>query len=367
MTDVNGVGDPNRIQRDTDYRHADPPAVRKVVTPLPVPPEDASAASFGPLSAPRRTSVATQHAAFVEPAGPMTPSEIQIRMDTFRDAATARFRVEGQDVRVAIAFRMTVDIGAERPIPATATGWLAQERIVQANEGQLQAATAKVGLRGEVGRLHEGRATPEIIRRVTQALIDEGHLPPASAAAPTLELRIRQLMFDHGIGMDCASYTRQSFLASRGERRGQTKLAPIENEDLSRLEKKGFAQVAIGDARPGDIVSFESLNPKEPGHRTIVYEAREATPEELKALRTVLGFGIGRVTLLMLDSSWGSSETFDHGGVERRAFWYCQDTKMWASRDTAPDAKAAFEVRPEEDLYPGHRLIGAFRPSQEAR
>jgi hypothetical protein len=369
MTDgINGVTESNRVRRDeTDFTHTDPAPARKTVTSLPVPPDGAAAASFGPLSAPTKSVAHSKGVTYIEPDRAPSPTDVQMRMDRFREAATPTFRAEGHDVTVPIAFRMTVDPDWVRHQPLSAGGYAAQERIVQNNDRELRAAAAKLGLLAEVPRLHQGRATPEVVRRVTQELIDQGRLPDACPGAPTLQLRIRMMMCDHGIGMDCAGYTGQTFLASRGLHRAQTKLGPIDQENLSNLEGKGFASVPIGRALPGDLVSFESLKRGQPGHRAIVYDHRDATHEELKALRLLPGFGRGRITVLVLDSSWGSGSAFAAGGVQRRTFWHSEESGRWAERSVAGDAPAAFAVRERDELYADHRLVGAYRHRQETQ
>jgi hypothetical protein len=364
MTD--GI-DPTRLRRDSDYVHTDPPPVRKTVTSLPVPPDGAAAASFGPLYGPTKSVAHSKGVTYIEPDQAPSPTDVQMRMDRFREAATPTFRAEGRDVTVPIAFRMTVDPDWVRSQPLSAGGYAAQERIVQNKEGELRAAAAKLGLLADVPRLHQGRANPEVVRRVTQELIDQGHLPDACPGAPTLQLRIRMMMCDHGIGMDCAGCTGQTFLASRGLHRGQTKLGPIDQENLSNLEGKGFTSVPIGRALPGDIVSFESLELGQPGHRAMVYDHRDATPEELEALRRQPGFGSGRITVLVLDSSWGSGSSFAAGGVQRRTFWHSEESGRWAERSVEGKAPAAFAVREGDELYADHRLVGAYRPSRETR
>jgi hypothetical protein len=369
MTDgINGVTEANRVRRDeTDFTHADPAPARKTVTSLPVPPDGAASASFGPLSGPTKSVAHSKRVTYIEPDQALSPTDVQMRMDRFREAATPTFRAEGRNVTVPLAFRMTVDPDWVRRQPLSTGGYAAQERIVQNNERELRAAAAKLGLLAEVPRIHEGRANPEVVRRVTQELIDEGRLPDACPGAPTLQLRIRMMMCDHGIGMDCAGYTGQTFLASRGLHRAQTKLGPIDQENLSNLEGKGFASVPIGRALPGDLVSFESLELGQPGHRAIVYDRRDATPEELEALRQQPGFGSGRITVLVLDSSWGSGSAFAAGGVQRRTFWHSEESGRWAERNTQGDAPAVFAVRGEDELYSDHRLVGVSRPSRETK
>lgn len=360
MTD--GI-DPTRPRRDTDFLHFDPPPVQKAVSrPFPDP-AALPDASFGPL--PRvRTDVSVQRA-----AGEKTP--IQVGLDRFLERATPKYLVDGKSVPVPIPFRMTV-----KPELASGSRWGTQEEDVKRNEKELQAAAATVGLGDarHLGLFRSGRATPEDVRKVTQALIDRGRLPP-SKGFPGPESRVRKMMFDYGLGIDCASYTQQAYLASRGLRREQTQLnAKMSDEDLTNLAREGFRKVAIDAARPGDILVLDPPpRSREPGHTLMVYDRREATTEEIADLRSAPGFEPGHVTAYVLDSSYGSGGTFDRGGVMRQVWYRNDDKKNWARRDVGTPSK--FEVWQADQSDPdqpldrpydgGHTIRGVYRPAGE--
>jgi hypothetical protein len=362
MTEVNGATDPNRINRDKGdvVTHPDRPPAQKVLTPLPVPPEGAASASFGPL--PRvRTDVPRARVAAVEMHSAESPSDIQMRMDAFLKSATPTYRVEGQDVPVPIPFRMTVVKGD------STNPWTLQERVVEAKMGELRAAATSVRLGDEdhLNRLRCGRCSPDEIRRVTQALIDRGCLPASSPETRDVPSRVRKMMFDHGIGIDCASFTQQDFLASRGLRRSESRLAPeIMNENLTHLSHEGFTRIDIDHAGPGDIVVLRAAQRDVPGHTLLLYDRRDATPEEVAVLRREARFGTGHVTAFVLDSSWGSEANSDTGGVQRQTWWHDEETDQWAQVST-DTAGRAFDIWPK--LYRDHEIIGAYRPSQEAQ
>ncbi|HEX8791014.1 MAG TPA: hypothetical protein VF765_08670 [Polyangiaceae bacterium] len=321
------------------------------------------------------------------PEEPSLRSDIQVRLDAFRERATPVFTVEGTDVAVRIPFRMTVSSEwASDPRNAT-NAWVVQEHIVRTNESELeQAASAARLTPGDVQRLHEGRATPEQIRAVTQALIDAGHLPPRSGDAPDLQKRVEKMMADHGIGLDCAGYSQQAFLASRGLSRSATGLNPkIENENLSNLSGKGFARVSLVDARPGDLFILSPVKTGEAGHTMIVYDRREATPGEVGELRQQRGFEKGRIQAYVVDSSFGSDGRFDAGGVMRQVWYRNEETKTWARRIETLDpngrtADEGFQVWPRggqplaervygrsEDPSGCHAIEGLYRPRGELR
>jgi len=372
--------DPTRVYEDRpECKHFDPPAVAKAPTPLPPNLPDAS---FGPLPKPMRMDISSVRRA--APDAPPPRSDIQVRLDEFLERATPRFTAEGKDVAVRIPFRMTMDAGAVNDPRNAGNAWVIQERTVQANERELtDAANAAKLSADDINRLHEGRATPEQIRAVTQALIDGGHLPPSSPHAPDLPMRIRQMMYDHGIGLDCAGFVQQDHLASRGLTRRDTGLDPnIGLENLANLQGKGFARVPVGDARSGDLFILDPPGRGEVGHTMMVYDHRDATAEELAELRKQPGFASGRVTAYVLDSSYGSETHFDVGGVMRQIWWRDEETKTWARKteDIDPDGRKIddrFEVwaaegkPPAERVYgpDGHRhsIDGVYRPRGETR
>jgi len=309
---------------------------------------------------------------------------MQVRLDKFLERATPWFTAEGKDVAVRIPFRMTMNAEAVNDPRRAGDAWVVQERTVRANEPELIAAARAAGLsKDDVSRLHEGRATPEQIRAVTQALIDAGHLPGSSRDAPDLPARIKKMMFDHGIGLDCAGFVQQDFLASRGMARQATGLErDIANENLANLRHKGFARVLLTDARPGDLFILNPPGRGEVGHTMMVYDRRDATKDELAELRKQPGFASGRVTAYVLDSSYGSNAQFDVGGVMRQVWWRDEDTGTWARKmeELDPDGSKLderFEVwlpkeKPlVEQVYgpDGHRhsIDGMYRPRGETR
>jgi hypothetical protein len=368
--------DPTRAYENrTECLHERPPAARKAAPPPPpMPPEGLPDASFGPLPKPLRTD--TSRVRTVAPSYSPPRSDLQMRLDAFRERATPVLSAEGKLVAVRIPFRMTVDPRVVDDPAYRDSRWAAQERIVRAKEPELKDAAHAAGLSDDdVRRLHEGRATPEQVARVTQAIIDAGHLPRRSPEAPNLEMRIRKMMHDHGVGLDCAGYTQQAYLASRGLARGATGLDPnIEKENLANLSGKGFARVSLADARAGDILVLGSPKRGEAGHTLLVNDHRDATPEEEADLRKQPGFGSGRITAYVLDSSYGSDARFDVGGVMQQIWW--RDEKgTWArkTKTTEPDGRKVadgFDVWPRdkgtEKPY-GHPIEGVYRPRGELR
>jgi hypothetical protein len=280
--------------------------------------------------------------------------EIQNRLDAFRAQATPTYHTQWGDVQVATPFRLP-----RYPVTPKA-------------QKELDRACSLLKMsRSEVVVLQLGRGTPAQIQRVTQALIDGGALAPDGGS---LDDRVRRMMSDHGIGMDCAAYVGQGFAASRGVDRAHSQLGTVrfDLDDLSNLQKRDFVQVGIEAARTGDIVALGPPAEREPGHRAIVYAARDATDADRQFLRIraahreaqdeegalVQLAGSGTLRVLVVDSCWGSGQDPLVGGVERRMWWHDPLTGMWASTNASGT--------PATGKTPYHHPVeGAYRPRNE--
>jgi hypothetical protein len=262
---------------------------------------------------------------------------IRQRLDAFMASAQPTFQTSEGDARVSLPFRMRVGtIRADDPSPA-AQNYATVESRVRRNDATVRSAAAKVGMSSvDIDDVLVGRGTPAQVREVAQELIREGRLPPPDPQS-TLGQRVRQMMVDHGLGMDCASYAQKAFLASRELSRGQTKLDPkITNENLANLGRKGFRQVPTDEARPGDLFLLRPPDPGDPGsvgHTTIVRDCCLASPQQIADYRregAPAAFGKGDVTVFTVDSSWGSGGQAQLGGVGRRTWLHDQVSGQWA-------------------------------------
>jgi hypothetical protein len=274
----------------------------------------------------------------------------QAALDRFRAAATPTLRTPQGPVTVSIGFRMADDETHEHA------------KLVGGNLRALDRASGAAGVSAPDEYLASvGRASPEVVARLTQALIDQGRLPPGDPA--TLRDRVRQMMYDHGIGMDCAGYVRQALTAIRGSAWTHAHLKRrIGDDDLANLGQEGFRRVREGDLRAGDVIALAKRpeeGPRAVGHRVIVFEQHMATDAELDSLRsqTLAALTPGRVRVITVDSSWGSSGQAPDGGVDRRAWWHDEATGQWYWLD---DRRAL-----QSDARPyGHPLDGMYRPPE---
>jgi cell wall-associated NlpC family hydrolase len=311
----------------------------------------ATFSSSSPNASPMVQALATLHRA--------RDAQVQQRLDVFRTQAIAAYHTPSGDVRVAPPFR----IGGQPIAPD--------------NQRFVAEAGHRLGLSdADVARLLTGRGTPEQVQAVTQALIDAGRLPPASDSAPSIGARIRLMMYQHGVGFDCAGYVAQAFLASRSVDRPHSQLRDLapENDQLCDLQSRGFVRVDLDATRPGDVIVLGKSPADSYGHRVIVYAARDATLDDRATLlRLVLEHrpkmdpqrdllkrlaGSASLRVLVVDSSWGNNGDPQRGGVERKIWWHSQATGQWAGTD--PNGAPVMTDGPYN-----HPVEGAYRPQGE--
>jgi hypothetical protein len=296
---------------------------------------------------------------------------VQKRMDQFFARATPTYRLpagDGKAIEVAVAtpFRMPAK-AAVRPgeTDETTLRYAAQEDRVGKHATELAVIAGKVGLRpAELGAIEVGRGTPGQVQALTQALIDANKLPPPVEGEPSA-LRVRRMMCDYGIGFDCAGYVQQAFVAARGITRAQAGLAPdMTDEDLSHLSPTRFSRVPVEEARAGDVLALgPPPGSHEVGHRLLVFDRHDASPEEIaRYCRAGTSLDGSHLTVLSVDSSFGSSALPEKGGVQRQTWLY--DGKSWG---TVIPAKAENgrsipeRVAVHDQPYDGqHRLLGVY-------
>lgn len=287
------------------------------------------------------------------PAGPSprVAAAIQTRLDAFLAAATPTYHTPEGDVSVAAPFRIR-------------RGFTVHEAdVVQPNQSVLHAVAKSIGMtEGEITVIQAGRATPAQIRRLTQGLVDSGKLPlPGKDTPAPLAGRLRQMMFDFGIGLDCAGYVRQAFVASHPDVSGVSLRAPV-NESLSGLAARGFFRLPLSQARTGDIIVLNPPSPREYGHTLIVHDARPATLADREQLKDLAQTddkvrriqGSDRLSVLVVDSSWGSWGSALRGGASRQTWFQDARSGQWLGvhdKERSPIVGS---------LY-GHTVEGVYR------
>ena len=259
------------------------------------------------------------------------------RLDAFLQKACATYVVDGKSVTVAAPFRMIPGYTFDPKDPKT-DEYLDQARFAATARQDLFALASKAGVsRNDVERALYGRAEPEVLRKLTQALIDAGKMP---AEAGTPEQRIRRMQFHYGLGFDCAGYTKMAFAAARGVRPEDLPhgLADF-RENLDQLGMKGFAKTTWAQAEPGDIVALGVPDQDRVGHRAILSRARgldDADRARLHQLDNAISgspatamLASRNVRVFEVDSSWGCGGDAARGGVSRETWYLDATSNTW--------------------------------------
>jgi len=279
----------------------------------------------------------------------------QERLDTFRAQAQGPYAIAAYNIAVPPHFRMNGG---------------ANTASVQAHHAELVQVARRHGCLDAVGPVTMGRGTSQQVVRLTSALISEGNLPEGTPAE--FRHNLHKLMWEFGIGMDCAGYVQQAFLETRSPKtRADFGLnADILNENLAGLgQNSHFSEVEFLHARPGDLFTLRSRAPGEVGHAVIVYSHQIADAKKAEELKERFGpasasaFQGGPVHVYELDSSWGAGQGHDSGGVRRDVWLYNESTKDWAYVDARLAREQAFHVDPGGPC--GEAIDGVYRPKGE--
>jgi hypothetical protein len=283
-----------------------------------------------------------------------SPAVIQARLDAFKTRTVGPYLAEGRIIAAPPQFRMT---HGYNEVTSVGRGSSRRQKELFENQKELfkVADKARIAL-GDVGLSRAGRGSPEQLRRVTQALIDAGRLPAGPPS--TLSDRIRQMQWDHGIGLDCAGYVYGAFIATRHATPATYGLKAVENENFTGLaQNRHFRRVDPTEARPGDIFT---LTARPVGHNAIVY-SHEIVQDPRRREALYARFGTrpaenfmkseGRVHVFEVDSSWGAEDGQPFGGVRRETWFYAEGST--ASDDQGPLKWAQINVRGQQTLLDG--------------
>ncbi len=249
----------------------------------------------------------------------------EARLDELRDDFSGPYTVEGSTITARPMFRMNGG---------------ANEASARTHASELRRIAARIGVSPEMIRL--GQGNPRDLVRVTQALIDQGHLPPPPGA---LDARIRRMQWTWGIGVDCAGYTYKAVVAASGASPRALGLRALGMESFRSLDRNAaFVKIAPSSARPGDVITLDPLPPETVGHNVIV---RSHTTN-------------GTRHVIEVDSSWGAgADGADYGGFRRDTWIFDASTRLW----TWTDPHVSPPVARSSLLGPaGERFHGCYRP-----
>jgi hypothetical protein len=267
---------------------------------------------------------------------------IQRKLDAVRDAFSGPYVVAGAVVSARPMFRMTT------------------HEVAPAMARAVDTLGARAGVRAPFeSRVGQGR--PQDLVKITQALIDDGRLP---AGPGDLAARIRRMQWDHGIGVDCAGYSKQALAASAAHAPKMHAAGMESFRDVDRGRDGTFAKVAFEKARPGDLITLDSAEPGGWGHNVVVYS--HVTADAAKkamlcglvrdpALADFLS-SPGPHHVFEVDSSWGAgTEGAECGGYRRDTWLYDASTKTWGSLvpGVSPPSFVTSASGPADDVFHG--------------
>lgn len=342
-----------REQRDLDPPRADAPRVRtdvdlqRAYARLPDSPEYAAfLRNVG--QEPLRPEIDRAERVEQKAIG-KTDAEVRARLDAFRSTFAGPYVIDGKTVTARPMFRMNGGFNDEQ---------------TKSRSAELAAICARAHLPPSAAfNCSMGRPTPEQLVKVTQALIDAGKLPPGTD--DSVELRIRQMQWSWGIGVDCAGYTEQAARAARGAKAAP----PTHGDAFSGMKQDPRVQkIAVPDIRPGDVIHLDPARPRDVGHNVVVYDHRVAGYDERAAIAgrdadaAQFMKGPGPFHMLEVDSSWGADDGRDYGGMRRDTWIYDEGTKQWGYFAHGSGGFHASERGPH-----GEPFAGAFRPKAGAR
>ncbi|HSY22964.1 MAG TPA: hypothetical protein VK841_12650 [Polyangiaceae bacterium] len=280
-------------------------------------------------------------------------------LDDFLQSMTPEFRTPEGPALVPVTFQMTTNYSNQPRLETISSD---PRMKVAMNDAHIPE--------GRFYRILQGRGTASEVRALTQALIDRNGLPPGPGSVAE---RVREVMFAHHIGVDCADYTQLAFLFATGLSRNKAGFR--EDEDLSILPRSpAYRRIECENVRPGDICVLGPPPKEEVGHRVIVYGQHLATDGEMDDLHSMGAHAATFATrqpirVFQVDSSWGcavldptappSSRKVpaanpQNGGVIRVTWWYSETTKEWAIWDSN-----GFHVTPIGPY--DHPLVGFYR------
>jgi hypothetical protein len=272
------------------------------------------------------------------------------RIDRYFEAANISYDVGGKSVQARPFFRIT---GGHNGDAEKIKSRLAKE--TGRRDKIFSAAAHKAAY---------GRATPAQIKLLTDVLIQKGKLDDIRHQHPGLDEGdlVKKLQWEYGIGMDCAGYTQQAFLAVHGGSRKQYGFDPkIGNENLYDLKgNKAFKKVSPENARAGDLLILGPPPDDDAGHTVLIRDRREASFAERAAWSDPSSFASAsdQVHVVEVDSSFGAgpSGALDTGGVQRRTWLYNESTKKWAAVESG-------RIVPSTDTGPyDHPMQGIYQP-----
>lgn len=288
----------------------------------------------------RAQAQAQASAAAVLDAAPTTRDDAaRAAIDRTRAAYSGPYSAEGQRVTAAPMFRLTGGYPSQTKIPELRT-------IVG------QPLTDAMAF---------GQASPAQVVAATQKLIDAGKLPPPPG---DVAARVRQMQWQYGVGIDCASFTRRALHAVTGKSDVQLGI----NHDLGMRGldwNPHFVKVKLASLRPGDVITLDPKPGETVGHNVIVRDRTAASDAQKQELGRVHGpiaqaflASRGPHEVIEVDSSWGAGANgAAYGGYRRDPWIHDASNGSWGYFEAAT---GSFRVSPDGPST-FDRFHGAYR------
>jgi hypothetical protein len=311
-----------------------------------------------------------------DPKATIKSTVLQQRIDNYFEASAQTYKLpDGSTVKSRSHFRITDGMsGAAISSDGATSSEVKQHvtKLIQDHNKSVNDPSKQIKLDGEMKEAIRyaayGRATPEQLQKVTQALIETGELEKTKTRHPGISDSdaVRMLQFDHGVGLDCGGYTQQVFLDTQNKSRSEAGLKPKPgDENMQHLStNKHFSQVKdLTKAQPADVFVL-GKDSDDTGHVVIVRDRHEATAAEQKDWEDPGSFvGSGhKIQVFEVDSSYGAGSSGDlNGGVQRRVWLYNENTKLWATTVVDSSGKLNIQPKPSGEVYAGHPFEGIYR------
>lgn len=275
--------------------------------------------------------------------------QVQAKLDTLRDQYSGPYTVAGKQVPARPMFRMN--------------GGMNEKKLTK-HDAELTAVCARVGV--DKWSVTHGCASPEQLRKVTQALVDKYLLDTNDPAKD-----IRELQWEFGLGIDCACFTYRALEAVTGKAGARLGLKGLGAEGFRGMdsdpEKRGkFTKVEPKAVRAGDLITLDGPNGST-GHNVMVRGRRVLDDREKRALENERGAaatqffaGSGPFHAIQVDSSWGTGDRpQDYGGYRSDTWLYDEGSRRWASVEPSSGQLVISDVGPSGDLFHGgYRVNG---------
>jgi hypothetical protein len=283
---------------------------------------------------------------------------VATKLDQVQAAMSGPYTVMHFTIESGAQFRMVDGYNAKNATKGTPDGLT------------LAAVATKVGLSSsDVAALQQGRGDPRALVKLTQGLIDAGHL--SWDTKTSFAAQIHDLQWRFGIGVDCAGYVYQAVVAIHGSP-AKLGLKATGFENFTGLPNNShFDPLPPEKAQAGDVlvlkgkgtVTENGQTTFDPGHnlivrsRSLASQTGESVVQRWPAARAFVEQA--RVHVLEVDSAFGAGPNGDvDGGVRRDVILYNATTKEWCTcRDTTPPKISVGPVP-----YGEMALTGFFRP-----